>query len=148
MRDNSPSSASPYDAGSSIPRLDPRDIALIAERVAELLSRDGGTTRPARLVDAAAVAEKLGVDRDWVYAHARELGGVRLGGARGRLRFDLERVERALQCRDEHEVKRTPTRRRPRGGAKLFSVELLPCREVSSPAQAKSGRATRQRPRP
>lgn len=148
MRDNSPSSASPYDAGLSIPRLDPRDIALIAERVAELLSQDRGTTRPARLVDAAGVAEKLGVDRDWVYAHARELGGVRLGGPRGRLRFDLERVERALQCRDERGVKRTPTRRRPRGGAQLFSVELLPCREVSSPAQARSGRAARQRPRP
>jgi hypothetical protein len=35
--------------------------------------------RPRGLVDAQAVAECLAVDRDWVYAHADELGVLRLG---------------------------------------------------------------------
>jgi hypothetical protein len=36
------------------------------------------------------VATALSVSRDWVYAHAAELGGRRIGrGDRGRLRFDL-----------------------------------------------------------
>jgi hypothetical protein len=40
----------------------------------------------------------LGVDDQWVLEHARRLGGVRLGSGRGRLRFSLGRVERALIC--------------------------------------------------
>src|ERR1017187_9949407 len=42
------------------------------------------------LVDAQAVADALGVDRTWVYGHAYEIGGQRIGsGKRGRWRFDL-----------------------------------------------------------
>jgi hypothetical protein len=42
-----------------------------------------------RLLTAAEVADRFSVDRSWVYAHARELGVVRLGrGPRPRLRFD------------------------------------------------------------
>lgn len=45
------------------------------------------------LVDAATVARRLGVSRDYVYSHADELGGWRLGdGPRGRLRFDLDQA--------------------------------------------------------
>ena len=75
-------------------RLDPDDVEAIAARVAELLD-----ARPAdglRYVDAAALARALGVDRDWVYAHAAQLGALRLGGPRGRLRFDLEHIRRVL----------------------------------------------------
>ena len=71
--------------------LDPEDIESIAARVAELL-REQMPQTASRLADAAEVARELGVDRDWVYAHARELGGTRLGGERGRLRFDLVRI--------------------------------------------------------
>jgi len=40
------------------------------------------------LVDAASVAEHLGVSRDYVYEHADDLGARRLGsGPRARLRF-------------------------------------------------------------
>ena len=43
----------------------------------------------APLLTAAEVAARLAVARGWVYAHARELGVVRLGdGPRPRLRFD------------------------------------------------------------
>jgi hypothetical protein len=59
----------------------------VADRVAHLLSSQ---PRHVDLVDAAAVATALNVSRDWVYAHAAELGGRRIGrGNRGRLRFDL-----------------------------------------------------------
>lgn len=104
-------------------RLDPADIDAIADRVASRLQ----PARPpaVRYVDAAALAECLGVERAWVYAHARDLGGVRLGGPQGRLRFDLELVKRTL-----HESAReAPSRARP-SGPRRFSThqggELLP----------------------
>jgi hypothetical protein len=69
-------------------RLDARDIDAIAESVA---ARLGAMLNDApRLVDAATVARLLGVERDWVYEHANQLGGIRLGGPRGRLRFDRQ----------------------------------------------------------
>lgn len=41
------------------------------------------------LLTATDVARRFNVDRSWVYAHARELGVVRIGeGSRPRLRFD------------------------------------------------------------
>jgi hypothetical protein len=58
--------------------LDPDDVEAIARRVAELVGR------PWKLVDAQTVAAELRVDRDWVYAHARQLGAVRLGPAQRR----------------------------------------------------------------
>lgn len=50
-------------------RLEPDDVEAIAERVLALL-RDELLQTPARLVDATALANALGVDRTWVYAHA------------------------------------------------------------------------------
>ena len=76
-------------------RLDPADVEAIAERVLDLLEARADRL-PVRYVDAATLAEALGVDRTWVYAHARELRAIRLGGARGRLRFDLRIVEWVL----------------------------------------------------
>jgi hypothetical protein len=63
-------------------------IQALAEHLAELAS-----ARPSiGLVDARDLADELGVARDWVYANAERLGGVRLGdGPRARLRFDAER---------------------------------------------------------
>jgi hypothetical protein len=71
--------------------LDAEDIEAIAGRVAELIG-DRIDAPHSRLVDAAHVAGLLGVERDWVYAHANQLGGIRLGGPKGRLRFDLATV--------------------------------------------------------
>jgi hypothetical protein len=76
-------------------RLDPADIDAIAQRVVALM-RDDAPAAAARLVDAAELASTLGVDRGWVYAHAKELKGVRLGGPRGRFRFDVDAVLRAM----------------------------------------------------
>jgi hypothetical protein len=92
--------------------LDSDVVEAIARRVAELVGRAPG------LVDAHSVAAALQVERDWVYAHARELGAVRLGGGpKARLRFDLERVRDRVAELDPQAVRtpaEEPTRRRPR----------------------------------
>jgi len=129
-------------------RLDDEDIERIAARVAELL-QEGRDADAVRFVDAAFVARKLDVDRDWVYAHARELGGVRLGGPRGRLRFDLQTISRRL----DHAGAPPRAGERGRGGPRkrarkpLGNVDLLPYAEVPSTGQI-GGRAARERPRP
>jgi hypothetical protein len=83
------------DAGAAA-ALTPRERLLVdalAERVAELLCPESAH----RLVDAATLAGALGVDRSYVYAHADELGAVRLGGgSKPRLRFDLEAAREAM----------------------------------------------------
>ena len=60
---------------------------LVAAEVVRLL--DLPARRSHQLIDAREVARGHGIDRSWVYAHAEELGVVRLGtGSRPRLRFD------------------------------------------------------------
>ena len=78
--------------------LDDEDIEQIARRVAELIGANRADPTP-RYVDAADLARILGIERDWVYAHARELGAIRLGGPGGRLRFDVQHVAEALARR-------------------------------------------------
>jgi hypothetical protein len=52
------------------------------------------------LVDARELAAELGVSVDYVYAHAVELGAMRLGsGPKARIRFDLDRARQALETR-------------------------------------------------
>ena len=73
--------------------VDERDIDAIAQRVIERLP---GRT-PGDLINAKQVAAQLGVRPEWVYAHARELGALRLDdGPRARLRFDPALVRQAL----------------------------------------------------
>jgi hypothetical protein len=74
---------------------DVEEIEAVAEHLAELAASTPPPT--VGLIDARELAEQLGVARDWVYANAERLGGVRLGdGPRGRLRFDVERAREAL----------------------------------------------------
>ena len=69
-------------------------VDAIARRVVELLE---APTSAERLLTAAELAERLGVDRAWVYEHAAELGAIRLGGGeRGRLRFGEAAVRDSL----------------------------------------------------
>jgi hypothetical protein len=75
------------------------------------------------LLTAADVAAQYGVSRGWVYRHARELGGQRMGtGPKARLRFRARDVQTCLGQLQKHErqVGRAgpPTTRPP--------VELLP----------------------
>jgi len=100
----------------------------------------------APLVDPATLAAELGVSRDFVYAHAGELGALRLGnGPKARLRFDPVAARAALarysseksqpqNARAGAESERQPTRRRrrlPNG-----SPELLPDRPRRKAANA------------
>jgi hypothetical protein len=94
------------------PGFDPALAEAIARRVVELLRSEETGERPARLVDAAALARELGVEREWVYAHAEQLGAVRLGGPHGRLRFDRREVSRRLGGDDPATWR--PPRRAPR----------------------------------
>jgi len=128
-----PEAGSPNPAA---PVLTQRELLLadaIAARVAALLQDE---SRRDGLVDAAALAVALGVRRDYVYRHARELGGRRLGGGnRGPLRFDLDRaLASATSCseRKESQTQKTASTqgsrrgRRPSKGSK--GAHLLPIR--------------------
>jgi hypothetical protein len=77
------------------------DVEAIAEatavKLAEIVSGTPGTFA---LVDARQLARDLGVSLDYVYAHATELGAMRLGsGPKARIRFDLDRARQALETR-------------------------------------------------
>lgn len=77
------------------------------------------------LIDAAEVARRLGVSRDYVYRHADELGAIRLGtGLRPRVRFDpatvREQLAQSVQVREPQRTNRRPVRR---AGSE---VDLLP----------------------
>ena len=88
-------------------------VEAIARRVVELLG--GSPQRPgARLVDAATVADSLGVEPDWVYDHAEQLGAIRLGGPKGRLRFDLRAIEEQLADGGPHRIHGRRPASRPR----------------------------------
>jgi hypothetical protein len=99
-----------------VPRLTQADISAIAECVVEQM-RD--VLRPQLwfgLADAAEVACRLRVRENWVYTHADELGAIRLGdGEKARLRFDLERVARAIGVTGSERGARGPGRPRTHG---------------------------------
>ena len=103
-------------------RLTRADIDAIAGRVVELVA-EFMTPGEARYVDAAELARILDVDRDWVYSHGTELGALRLGGPRGRLRFDMREVRRALAKRSGRPAS-SATSRNERG-ARFQRVPLL-----------------------
>ena len=77
------------------------DVDAIADAVAQRIVEIGGARSATfGLVDARDLAEELGVSIDYVYAHAGELGAMRLGsGPKARIRFDLDRARQALENR-------------------------------------------------
>jgi hypothetical protein len=81
--------------------LGPGDIEAIAEATArKLLEIIATPPTTFGLVGARELAEGLGVSLDYVYAHATELGAMRLGsGPKARIRFDLDRARQALEAR-------------------------------------------------
>jgi hypothetical protein len=106
------------------------DIRAVAEALADVLFERGivAAGSPARVLDAAQVADLLGRDRQWVYAHAGELGAFRYGdGPKARIGFDLVTVEqwkRDRQIRSE-----SPPRRRDRrrsSAARVRATRLIP----------------------
>ena len=110
-------------------------IDAIAERVAAQLRQSDNAPPTARddvlWLTAKQVAERFGVRREWVYAHARELGGQRLGnGPRPRLRFDAHRVADVLLAERSDAVETTPASptRKPRARR---APRLLPIRSAT-----------------
>jgi hypothetical protein len=110
------------------PRLTQADVEAIAECVVEQIRE---VLRPQLwfgLADAAEVARRLRVHENWVYAHAQELGVIRLGaGEKARLRFDLERVAKTLGIEPLPPRLRGPGR--PRRYGLPQGVKLLIARE-------------------
>ena len=74
-------------------------------------------------VDAAELARRFGVSRDWVYDNAERLGVIRLGdGPKARMRFDPAIAAQRLSAPGPQPP---PSPKRSTGP----SVELLPIRE-------------------
>lgn len=126
--------------------LEEASIEAVARRVVELIRGDGDERGGGRLVDAAALAEELGVDRSWVYAHRRELGALELGhGPKPRLRFDLERAWSVLAGAAEHApeaARPAPSRSRRRSRRRRNSEPgLLPVRDPSPPLDTNGDRS-------
>jgi hypothetical protein len=118
----------------------------IAERVVALLHAEPACIS---LVDAATLANAFGVSRDYVYAHAAELGGRRVGtGPRARLRFNLDQVLTAWTSRSmsrESQPPQTPvdtgTSTRRKRGRLGTSRELLPIRGSATATDASRERS-------
>jgi hypothetical protein len=84
--------------------LDHEDIEAIAERAAhrvvQLLQRPG--PGPFQLLEPKQLARALNVSLAYVYAHAADLGVMRLGdGPKARLRFDLQTAQAAMRSRKQ-----------------------------------------------
>ena len=84
--------------------LDHEDIEAIAERAAhrvvQLLERPGPGAF--QLLEPKQLAAALNVSLDYVYAHAADLGVMRLGdGPKARLRFDLRTAQTAIRARKQ-----------------------------------------------
>ena len=91
-------------------------LAALAERVAEMLSAKTAPAQAGGLVDAATIAAALGVSREWVYDHADQLAGVKVGtGDRPRRRFSLADALAAFEPAGEP-TRATPRRRQPSNG--------------------------------
>ena len=95
----------------SVLTLSAGDVEAIAEATARrLVEFVGGRGKTFGLVGPRELAEGLGVSLDYVYAHATELGALRLGsGPKARIRFDLDGARRLLEARGQQ-----PTTRRRR----------------------------------
>jgi hypothetical protein len=148
IRHDRPAGAAPGEERPTL-RLDPETVEEVATRVAELLAaRFQPPQAPhRRLLSAAEVSEWWGVERSWVYEHARELGAIRLGkGRRPRLRFDSDLVAQRIAALAEE--RRPAPQGRRRGGRRSRRIpadaaDLLPLR---SDPELRSSTASRGRP--
>jgi hypothetical protein len=92
-------------AAAPEPPLDRAGILALAREVAAVLGHSGDA-----LLTAQQVAARFNVDRSWVYAHADELGVVRLGdGPRPRLRFHAAVVAQRLLAHPGRVLAATPS---------------------------------------
>ena len=106
----------PFDP-AAIDEIAARFTDAVVARVVELIKADGvivEVTGARAWLTAQEVAQLLGVSREWVYAHADELGAMRIGsGPRPRLRFPAQSVDGRDSSDD---AARLPTLTKPKGG--------------------------------
>jgi hypothetical protein len=102
---------------------DSASLHALAREVARLIGRGESVDG---LLTARQVAARFSVERSWVYAHAHELGVIRIGdGPRPRLRFDPAVVAQRVLARPAGAA--APRSRHPRASAPL--LPLKPSRE-------------------
>jgi len=95
------------------------DVHAIAEAVADVLAERGlvvyaGPGASARVLNASEVSKLLGRSAPWVYAHATELGAIRMGnGPKARIGFDLSNIE---QWKRDNRIRPPEARKEPRRG--------------------------------
>lgn len=76
----------------------------VTAHVAAMLREATAPPPTPQTVDAATLATHLGVTRGFIYEHAQQLGGIRIGnGPRPRLRFDLHHALEAWNARSTSE---------------------------------------------
>jgi hypothetical protein len=110
----------PYLA-TGAPVLPDAELRRLARFIAKELEALQGL-QPA-LLTAAEVAKQYGLSRGWVYKHARDLGGQRMGtGPKARLRFRAREVQARLS--ELQVTEDEPPRPAPSGAHQ--PVELLP----------------------
>lgn len=84
---------------------------------------------PPELLTAEEAARLLRVRPAWIYAHARELGGWRLLGARGPWRFRRRQLLGEVENRTGERLVASPARRKRPGAKSTPSTSLLPIRQ-------------------
>jgi predicted DNA-binding transcriptional regulator AlpA len=109
------------------------DVRAIAEAIADVLAERGlvvyaGPSGSARVLNAREVSKLLGRSAPWVYAHATELGAIRMGnGPKARIGFDLANIE---QWKRDNQIRppqpRKPPRRRSRRNTLSQATNLIP----------------------
>jgi predicted DNA-binding transcriptional regulator AlpA len=111
----------------------PGDVRAIAEAIADVLAERGlvvyaGPSASARVLSAREVSKLLGRSAPWVYAHASELGAIRMGnGPKARIGFDLAHIE---QWKRDNQIRppqprKAPNRRRRRNTVS-HAANLIP----------------------
>jgi len=117
--------------------LDHTSLKAIAREVAQLLGREDQPGAHG-LLTARQVAARFNVARSWVYAHADELGVVRLGqGSRPRLRFDPAVVaQHLLACPARTAAAPSPSY--VTAGAPLLPIKQSPQTRTLAPNQEAS----------
>jgi hypothetical protein len=97
------------------------------EALADLIAERLAARAAGELITPAELARRLGRSRDWIYDHAEQLGGIRIGnGDRPRVFFPwplaLEPGGKRQRRKPPIVASTRPRRRKP------TSVELLPIR--------------------
>jgi hypothetical protein len=131
--------------------LTPEEEADLREQLEGISPRGEVCSASNNLLDAATLAERLGVSREFVYDHAKELGGEQLGnGPRGRWRFPAPNTSRRSTgsegtARPDPRAKPSPPRRRKASSTELLAVrgkspypapnEKRPPEAVEAPAE-------------